>query len=301
MGRAHVAVTQLAPRLLDFEANADMTVDAIASARERGADIVVLPELCLSGYMFDTMDEARSCAITPEHPVFARWARALAGSQGLVVGGFCRAIGFPTSHQRRRRGSDGRPGRLSEDPSLEPGEAVLHRRHRGPSGRRHRLRSGGCADLLRLGIPGDGKESRDARRGSDRRADQLGTRRPPVRGRTATGHAGPRGRSDEPRPRRVRGPRGPRARPGLHRRLGRHRHRRLGAGHTGRDRVRRCRPDVDHGAGSTDFRRQPRVRGPQTRTVRRGVPNSRDRMSCPVPRRTGADGSATGGATSLGT
>ncbi|MBM4575724.1 hypothetical protein GS415_06155 [Rhodococcus hoagii] len=45
-----------------------MTVDAIASARERGADIVVLPELCLSGYMFDTMDEARSCAITPSIP-----------------------------------------------------------------------------------------------------------------------------------------------------------------------------------------------------------------------------------------
>ncbi|EGD25640.1 hydrolase [Rhodococcus hoagii] len=92
-GRAHVAVAQLAPRLLDFEANADMTVDAIASARERGADIVVLPELCLSGYMFDTMDEARSCAITPEHPVFARWARALAGSQGLVVGGFAERSG----------------------------------------------------------------------------------------------------------------------------------------------------------------------------------------------------------------
>ncbi|NKS69443.1 hypothetical protein GS584_10565 [Rhodococcus hoagii] len=144
-----MAVTQLAPRLLDFEANADMTVDAIASARERGADIVVLPELCLSGYMFDTMDEARSCAITPEHPVFARWARALAGSQGLVVGGFAERSGSdftsaPPSWERRR------PGRLSEDPSLEPGEAVLHRRHRGPSGRRHRLRSGGvliCYDL----------------------------------------------------------------------------------------------------------------------------------------------------------
>ncbi len=220
---------------------------------------------------------------------------------GSGRGWFCRAIGFPTSHQRRRRGSDGRPGRLSEDPSLEPGEAVLHRRHRGPSGRRHRLRSGGCADLLRLGIPGDGKESRDARRGSDRRADQLGTRRPPVRGRTATGHAGPRGRSDEPRPRRVRGPRGPRARPGLHRRsavidtAGWVLDTPDATGFAGAVLTLTTRRGIDRFPASTT------VRGPQTRTVRRGVPNSRDRMSCPVPRRTGADGSATGGATSLGT
>ncbi|PTR23535.1 putative amidohydrolase [Rhodococcus sp. OK519] len=92
-GQAHVAVVQLAPRLLDFEANVNATVCAIETARARGADIVVLPELCLSGYMFDTMDEARSCAIKPEHPVFTRWARALAGSPGVVVGGFAERSG----------------------------------------------------------------------------------------------------------------------------------------------------------------------------------------------------------------
>ncbi|MGW0175849.1 nitrilase-related carbon-nitrogen hydrolase [Rhodococcus sp. NPDC003322] len=91
--RTQVAVMQTAPRILDFEANVDITVGAIESARERGADVVVLPELCLSGYMFDTVDEAGSCAITPEHPVFARWARALAGSPGLVVGGFAERSG----------------------------------------------------------------------------------------------------------------------------------------------------------------------------------------------------------------
>lgn len=90
---AQVAVAQVAPRLLDFDTNVEMTLDAIGSARGRGADILVLPELCLSGYMFDTVDEARCCAITPAHPVFDRWARALAGSPGLIVGGFAERVG----------------------------------------------------------------------------------------------------------------------------------------------------------------------------------------------------------------
>lgn len=91
--QARVAVVQLNPRLLDFDANVEMSVGAIEHARSQGADIIVLPELCLSGYMFDTTDEVRSCAITPDHPVFARWAQALAGSPGLVVGGFAERSG----------------------------------------------------------------------------------------------------------------------------------------------------------------------------------------------------------------
>lgn len=91
--QAQVAVAQLAPRLLDFEANVELTVRAVETARARGADITVLPELCLSGYMFETVDEVRSCAITPAHPVFTRWAQALVGSAGLVVGGFAERSG----------------------------------------------------------------------------------------------------------------------------------------------------------------------------------------------------------------
>lgn len=91
--QAHVVVAQLDPRLLDFDANAEMTSTAIASARSGGADIIVLPELCLSGYMFETVDEARSCAVTPTHPIFSEWAHALGGSSGLVVGGFAERSG----------------------------------------------------------------------------------------------------------------------------------------------------------------------------------------------------------------
>ena len=93
MELANVAVMQLAPQLLDFDANVERSVSAVETARERGADIIVLPELCLSGYMFDTVDEVQSCAVTTTHPVFSRWAQALAGSPGLVVGGFAERSG----------------------------------------------------------------------------------------------------------------------------------------------------------------------------------------------------------------
>ena len=50
---------------------------------------MVLPELATSGYVFESTDEARACAITPDHPVFAAWAGHLArGGSRLVVGGF---------------------------------------------------------------------------------------------------------------------------------------------------------------------------------------------------------------------
>ena len=62
---------------------------AVADAVDDGADIVVLPELVTSGYVFESTDEARACAITPDHPVFAAWAGHLGrGGSRLVVGGF---------------------------------------------------------------------------------------------------------------------------------------------------------------------------------------------------------------------
>jgi len=104
---ARVAVVQMAPRLLDLEANIELTVGAIEAARAQGADIIVLPELSLSGYMFDSMDEVHSCAVAASHPVFARWAQALAGSPGLVVGGFAEKSGDEVYISAAMVGADG--------------------------------------------------------------------------------------------------------------------------------------------------------------------------------------------------
>ena len=47
-----VACVQLAPALGEVVANIDMAASAIADAVAVGADVVVLPELVTSGYMF---------------------------------------------------------------------------------------------------------------------------------------------------------------------------------------------------------------------------------------------------------
>lgn len=83
-----IACRQLAPILNDLPANIKLTVDAVRDSAAAGARVVVLPELALTGYMFASRDEARSVAITVAHPVLARWAEAVRGVDGVVVGGF---------------------------------------------------------------------------------------------------------------------------------------------------------------------------------------------------------------------
>ena len=84
-----ITCCQLAPRVGELEANVDASVAAVADAVGAGASIVVLPELATSGYVFESTDEARACAITPDHPVFAAWSGYLGrGGTRLVVGGF---------------------------------------------------------------------------------------------------------------------------------------------------------------------------------------------------------------------
>ncbi|MCU1597698.1 MAG: hypothetical protein JWQ47_1437 [Glaciihabitans sp.] len=88
-----IVCRQLAPAIADLGANVRMTTDAIRESVAAGAELVVLPELATSGYMFETPEEAQSVAITPGHPVFAGWSAAIRnagadGRSGVVVGGF---------------------------------------------------------------------------------------------------------------------------------------------------------------------------------------------------------------------
>ncbi len=79
---------QLAPRIADLDANRELASAAIRSAVDAGADIVLLPELTTSGYVFESPEEARSVAVTAEHPLFAEWAAEAAGGEAVVIGGF---------------------------------------------------------------------------------------------------------------------------------------------------------------------------------------------------------------------
>jgi predicted amidohydrolase len=83
-----IACRQLAPAIADLGANLSAATAAIRDSVRMGARVIVLPELATSGYMLDSVEEARSVAIPRTHPVFADWAAAVAEVDGVAVGGF---------------------------------------------------------------------------------------------------------------------------------------------------------------------------------------------------------------------
>jgi 5-aminopentanamidase len=97
-----IAVAQLAIAIGEPDANRKAAAAAVAEAATAGARVVVLPELCDSGYVFgddasQASAEAGALASPADHSVTLRQWRALAGEHQLViVGGFC------------ERGADGR-------------------------------------------------------------------------------------------------------------------------------------------------------------------------------------------------
>jgi predicted amidohydrolase/dienelactone hydrolase len=92
---AVIAVAQLAIAIGEPDANRKAAAAAVAEAAAAGARLVVLPELCDSGYVFgDDADrataEARSLASPAGDNVTLRQWQGLAAEHGLViVGGFC--------------------------------------------------------------------------------------------------------------------------------------------------------------------------------------------------------------------
>jgi len=85
-----VAVAQLAITVAEPDANRRAAADAVAEAAAAGARLVVLPELCDSGYVFDSADEARRLATPAADGATLRQWHELAARHGLViVGGFC--------------------------------------------------------------------------------------------------------------------------------------------------------------------------------------------------------------------
>ena len=81
-----VHCVQLAPGAADLVANKAASVAAIADAAAAGADVIVLPELAISGYDYDDAAQAAASAIDPDDDIFLEWSRA--GRGAVVVGGF---------------------------------------------------------------------------------------------------------------------------------------------------------------------------------------------------------------------
>jgi predicted amidohydrolase len=93
-----VACCQLAPVFGDVETNRALLAEAVAAAAGDGAGVVVLPELANTGYMFESLDEARSVAEPVDGPTVREW-RALAKAHGvLIAGGFAEDAGAGALH-----------------------------------------------------------------------------------------------------------------------------------------------------------------------------------------------------------
>jgi predicted amidohydrolase len=80
-----IACCQIAPNVEDPAGNEARARDAIQAAVAGGAQIVVLPELATSGYVFRSAEEARAAAIPADGDMLQRLGEA---SPALVVCGF---------------------------------------------------------------------------------------------------------------------------------------------------------------------------------------------------------------------
>lgn len=80
---------QLAPVFGDVPGNRALTADAIRAAAADRAELVVLPELCTTGYAFADESQARELGEPADGPTVSEWS-ALCAELGItIVAGFC--------------------------------------------------------------------------------------------------------------------------------------------------------------------------------------------------------------------
>jgi predicted amidohydrolase len=82
-----VACCQVRPIMGDANRSCDLLRAAVREAVAAGARLIVLPELCNTGYAFESRREARAAAQLAHGGVLDDWAEE-AGTHAVVVGGF---------------------------------------------------------------------------------------------------------------------------------------------------------------------------------------------------------------------
>lgn len=106
-----IACAQMRPVLGDVDANTRHGVELIEKAADQGAQLVVLPELCNTGYMFRDAAEARQYAETvPDGPTCRAWAAAAQARGVHIVAGIDEKEGDALYNAAVLIGPDGRIG-----------------------------------------------------------------------------------------------------------------------------------------------------------------------------------------------
>ncbi len=92
--KTRIACIQMQPVIGKVEANVAHSIELINRAAGLGAKLVVLPELCNSGYVFKSREEAFAVAETiPAGPTVKAWSE-IAAKHGLhLVAGICERAG----------------------------------------------------------------------------------------------------------------------------------------------------------------------------------------------------------------
>ena len=92
--KVRIACLQMELHIGEKDRNLAHGLEMIDQAAEAGAHLVVLPELCSSGYVFDTREEARTLAEEiPDGPACRAWADAAARHEMHVVAGIAEREG----------------------------------------------------------------------------------------------------------------------------------------------------------------------------------------------------------------
>lgn len=89
-----IACVQLEPVFGELDRNRSRTLERIREAAANGAEVIVLPELCVSGYVFESIEEAAGLAEdVPGGPSVSAWEAACAELGVTVVAGIAERDG----------------------------------------------------------------------------------------------------------------------------------------------------------------------------------------------------------------
>lgn len=89
-----VACIQMEPRIGDITGNVERSLALIEEAAGRGARLIVLPELCNSGYVFASRAEAIALAEPiSDGPTSLAWGEAARRHDAIIVAGICERAG----------------------------------------------------------------------------------------------------------------------------------------------------------------------------------------------------------------
>lgn len=107
-----LCAVQIAPELGRGAANAVRIAEQAREAGREGAELVVLPEAALTGYVFEGYEEAREGAVTADGPELATLAEAASGAGLWIVCGAIERDGDALYNTAFVLGPDGSRGRF---------------------------------------------------------------------------------------------------------------------------------------------------------------------------------------------